>query len=472
MRILSTFSLLLIAATSQAYAATNYCKSQYGENYITLDSASQFQSVINSAKANGKFIFIPNGEYTIDAMLDLNTGNQITICGESKSDVILKTNISDPLFGIHTQTILDNMTLINTASKGTAIYVRYSTSFSEMKNLAISGFHTAYSGRKHLYSAFENIDISNVNIGIELHSDMYRYYVDHKSDQYGSRIPKTDGKFNHNCYLTDEHPCKTTDDSGNSFFYDKGWFNNVLRFKNISVSNFTDYGIKLQAMTVKLDNVNLTGASIDHSVGLIIDSPQAHPDTMLEQKESEELRTYNLAFNTLKLSNLKTGIIADEVQYISLNTVNKVGDVLELVNAKNVDYLKLVNVPSSERYRFENTKVHVDSKLTNIDSTNSMFFIENEANKAKSYQFALAARDNSTQVAVPAGYECLAISSFIDGGDSKHVSLWRKTNGTFTKVVGPDNIAVSTTGSLVKLTLKAPSLVRGKATFLPHSYCD
>ncbi|CAM4305548.1 hypothetical protein [Pseudoalteromonas byunsanensis] len=471
MRILSTFSLILVAATSQVYAATNYCKSQYGENFITLDSASQFQSVINSAMTTGQFIFIPNGEYTINAMLDLNDSNPVTICGESKSGVVLKTNISDPLFGIQSQTTLDNMTLINTASKGTAIYVRYSSSFSDMKNLAISGFHTAYSGRKHLYSSFENIDISDVNIGIELHSDIFRYYVVHNNNQYGSRFPKTDGKFNNNCYVTSKPPCQTKDDDGNLFFYDDGWFNNVLRFKNISVSNFTDYGIKMQAMTVQLDNVSLTGASIDSSVGLIIDSPQAHPERMLVQKESENLRAYNLAFNTLKLSNLKTGIIADEVQYISLNTVNKVGDVLELVNAKNVDYLKLENVPNAERYRFENTKVHVNSKLTNIDSINSMFFIENEANKAKSYQFALAARGNSTQVAIPAGYDCLAISSFIDGY-SKHASLWRKSNGAFTKVVGPDNISVSTTGNVVKLTLNAPSLKRGKATFLPYSYCD
>lgn len=293
-------SLLFVLFTFQVNAGIDVISSlDFGA--IPDDGFSdheQIQEAINYAIKNKKSLYIPSGEYVINSSLTtrLNTthsNNPIKIFGEKRGLTILKTMKDISLIKVTHNTDLSNLSLVQGSPdrRGVGIEIEYASYYSNFTLLSISGFDKGVYGKWLIWDRFQDLIISDTNVGIELHSN-----------------GESPGYWNIEPY---------------------GWFNNVLTFNNILINN-SNIGFKMAVMGASIENSTVQNGNI----GVWIFGP------------NENNKTWNNSITNFYSEGIKTVFKLENMRYINIDGFFAQGGREDnryesVIDAKNVSLIEV-----------------------------------------------------------------------------------------------------------------------------------
>ncbi|CAM4072839.1 glycosyl hydrolase family 28-related protein [Pseudoalteromonas byunsanensis] len=341
------------------------------------------QKAIALAESSGRSVYIPNGVFDVSSTLRIQRTGKVRLIGQSKNGSILRTNQDITLLHISHNTEIENIGFEQSYASniGRAIDMNNGAFRINLEHINISGFDVGISGRETLWGNFSDINISDVNIGVELHSRL----VD------GS--PSTGG--------------------WNKYNGEIGYYNNVHTFNNIVIRNPAKYGMKLEAMALSVHGLNISADQLEQdAVGVNISG-------RLGVKVS---KMFNSSIVDSSISNVGTAIKLVSSQYNYISNVNVSGSLIGLV-AEDMDKVEL-NSNSNQGFdgagmvRLTDSLLKSSRRLTSgaIQSTSSLVSFGNMQTESFHYSFyAGEAQKAIADLSSLSGSRCLTTTGTYDG---------------------------------------------------------
>ena len=341
-----------------------------------INAAIQY-AIINKAR-----VYVPNGVYIIDSTLNVN-GSTLKMVGQSKESSIFKVTTTEAAINVGHDTQLSNLKFTQDEKlKGIAINTPKGSYRSKFENLYIENFDKAIYQRQTVSNIYRNIEIENVNTGIELHS----------KNKDGT--PST-GSWNY--YKDGEN----------------GWHNNVHLFSNILISNVKKYGFKLEAMSISIENTQIKADPVvANSIGIFMGgrNSTSNPDKM-----------FNNAIKGSKIEGFDTAIKLKSAQYTYIEDPIFLNNRID-IDSDEIDLINLVGASTTNKLVLNSSNLRSDM-VTENEINDSKSLISDFTFPVKSFRFNLNADTqkvvaNLNELGLTDGTYCITTTGIRNGVSS------------------------------------------------------